>query len=141
MGATGSIPAAGGVSLTLSISMNGRPTSHELRIAGTSGTLNADLFHGFAWLEGDHVSRTYKIARPFATATRQLAAAAGNLARRAWSRESAYPGLRKFVRAVYAGVRGAGPPALSPDHTRRVVRAQREILSKSAAHLGASRDK
>lgn len=120
---------ASGVSLALSISMNGRPTSHELRVTGVRGTLHVDLFHGFGWIEGNHASRIYKIARPFAGAARQFAAASRNLIHRAWSREFAYPGLRELIDAVYAELRGAGPQALSTDHIRRVARAQWAIGS------------
>ena len=78
------------------------------------------------------VSRTYKVARPFATATRQLAAVAGNLARRAWSRESAYPGLRELVRAVYAHY--AITPSSSPTCrlSRRTATSDQEAILAAA---------
>jgi predicted dehydrogenase len=124
---------AKGVSLALFISMRGRPPRHELRVTGTDGTLRADLFHGFAWLEGNHPSRIYKVGRPFFSAARQAGAAARNLVRRAWTREFAYPGLRELVAAVYSELRGAAGPALEPEHTRRVARARRGILSEAGS--------
>ena len=54
-----------GVSLSLGISLRGRPPRHELRITGSRGTLYADLYHGYGWCEGSTTSRGYKIARPF----------------------------------------------------------------------------
>lgn len=120
--------ANGSLSLLISISLGGRPPRNELRVTGTRGTLMADLFHGFAVLEGDHRSRGYKITRPLALSVRQLGLAAWNLGRRAAARETAYPGLRGLVRAAYAEIRGAAPPALSHDHARRVARAREAIL-------------
>jgi predicted dehydrogenase len=120
--------ARGSPSLGISISLGGRPPRHELRVTGTRGTLWADLFHGFAVFEGDHPSRAYKIARPFALSARQLGGAAWNLCRRAAAREPAWPGLRSLVGAAYAEIRGEGPPALPPDHARAVERAREAIL-------------
>jgi len=125
----------GGVALSLGISMRGRPPRHELRLTGARGTLHADLFHGFAWVEGETTSRAYKIARPFWLAGRQIASAASNLARRAARSEPAYPGLRDLVAAVYGSRNdssGATPPApLSPAHTLAVARARDAIMAAS----------
>ncbi len=120
---------AKGTSLCISISLSGRPSRHELRITGTRGSLTADLFHGFAWFEGAHVSRRYKIARPFAVAARELAGATGNLVYRAWHRQPAYPGLAELVRAVYGEICGTSSTALSPEHTRRVAHARHALLA------------
>ena len=109
---------------------------HELRLTGSRGTLHADLFHGFAWREGEATSRAYKIARPFWLAGRQIAGAGANLVRRAARSEPAYPGLRTLVGEVYAARRADGDssnsPAASPlsaDHTLAVARARDAILA------------
>jgi predicted dehydrogenase len=122
---------AGNASLALFISMAGRPPQHELRVVGGDGTLIADLFHGFAWLEKGGVSRAHKLRRPFANAALQMGAASRNLVRRAWMREFAYPGLRELVAAAYGEIGGGEARALSPDHIRRVARAREEILSST----------
>jgi len=129
MGELRSQAAVKGVSLGISISMKGRPTRLELRVTGTRGTLQADLFHGFATFERAHASRAYKIARPFATSARQLGRATSNLGRRVLARESAFPGLRDLVRVVYAEIRGEGPPALPAEHVRQVALAREVIAS------------
>ena len=133
---------ASGVALSIAISLSGRPPRHELRLTGSRGTLHADLFHGFAWREGEATSRAYKIARPFWLAGRQIAGATANLVRRAARSEPAYPGLRTLVAEVYAARQIAGidgidgidgdSPARSPlsaDHTLAVARARDAILA------------
>lgn len=125
-----------GIVLSLSISMSARPTRHELVVTGERGTLHADLFHGFATREPPRLGRTYKILRPFSVSARRLAGAGVNLARRALTRESAYPGLRELIRSCYREIRvhdagrvdeGRGRPRLSPRHAANVARARDEI--------------
>jgi predicted dehydrogenase len=118
---------AAGVSLALSISMNGRPPRHELRVTGTRGTLVADLFHGYAWREGAAASRTYKTLRPFAVAFWSSLGAGRNLLRRVGMWEPAYPGLRDLIRAVYLQIEGAGTVALDGEHILRVARARDQM--------------
>lgn len=129
--------SANSVALSIGISMRGRPPRHELRVTGSRGTLNADLFHGFAWREGDTTSRAYKIARPFFLGARQVGNAAANLARRAARVEPAYPGLRELIGRVYEARASsaerdtATASPLSRDHTLAVARARDAILDAS----------
>ncbi|MGH7617582.1 MAG: Gfo/Idh/MocA family protein, partial [Gemmatimonadaceae bacterium] len=73
---------AGDATLSLLVSMAGRPTANTLRVIGARGTVHADLFHGFAVVERGTVSRSRKITHPFVFAGATLGVAANNLARR-----------------------------------------------------------
>lgn len=131
---------ASGVSLALWISMRSRPTRNELVVSGTRGTLHADLFHGFATVERGRATRAYKMARPFAHHGAAWTGALANLARRGLSRETAYPGLRALVRAVYAEIRSDGPPALTPSHSLAVANARDAIRKVAFGSAGGAEE-
>lgn len=114
---------AEGISLSLLISMNGRPTCNLLRVIGGAGTAHLDLFHGFSVIESGAVSRTRKILKPFALSGRQLAGATHNLVRRALRSEPAYPGLRELVRRFYAAARANRPAPVAPGEILTVASA------------------
>jgi len=101
----------GGVSVSVHVSMAGRPPVNQLLLVAERGSIHADLFHGFAYVEQGGASRTGKIVRPFVVAMRQGAAASTNLVQRAMRGESAYPGLRELVGRFYAAAADgtAGP--------------------------------
>lgn len=107
--------AGGTAHLAVSISVRGRPTVHELLVEGTRGSAYVDLFHGYSTLERGGTSRAHKVLRPFRRGLDLLAAAGGNLARRAARREHAYPGLGELVAATYAAVRDGAPAPVSAD--------------------------
>lgn len=94
-----------GVTVSMMISLQARPTQCTLKIFGTTGTIHLDLFHGYAFMEPGSVSKKSKILRPFDLTARRLAAASINLARRALSREPAYPGLTRLVAEFYEAIR------------------------------------
>jgi predicted dehydrogenase len=125
--------AAEGTSVSIVVSMDGRPTRNELRILGAGGALYADLFHGYAIIEPSAVSRTRKITRPFALSAATTRAAAVNLARRALQREPAYPGLRGLFEAIYAFARGDMPPPITHEECLGVARARERILSTAGS--------
>ncbi len=110
----GEIQAIGsrdGIAISIRISASGRPTRNTIRVTGAQATAHADLHHGFAFFERGNVSRAGKLARPFVLSARTLAAASGNVARRALRAEQAFPGLRELVRQFYVSVMtGEGPP-------------------------------
>jgi predicted dehydrogenase len=110
-----------GTTAAILISMGGRPTTSRLEVIGTESSLHVDLFHGFAVVSSGSVSRRRKIAQPFVQAGRIGLSAAANLARRAWRREPAYPGLRSLVTRFYGAVRAGAPPPVSPDETLLVA--------------------
>ena len=94
-----------GVTISILISLQARPTQCTLKIFGAVGTIHVDLFHGYAFIESGTVSKERKVLRPFNLAVRRLAAASTNLGRRAFSREPAYPGLTRLVAEFYEAIR------------------------------------
>jgi len=118
-----------GVGLAIEISLNARPTQNSLSVAAKYATLNADLFHGFAFRLPGNVSRTQKIIQPFEISLRQFRAAAGNLIVRLLNRESAYPGLRRLVSLFYESLTTGGTLPISIQDTLAVARARQIILA------------
>jgi hypothetical protein len=111
----------GGVSVSVHVSMAGRPPVNQLRLVADRGSIHADLFHGFAYAEGGAASRSGKITRPFVVAVRQGAAATGNLLWRTLRGELAYPGLRELVRRFYGAAAGEMPNPIPPAETLAVA--------------------
>lgn len=124
---------AGEASLSIAVSMSGRPTRSDATLICTSGTVHLNLFHGYAVIERGAPSRMQKIARPFGLTTSTLAAASLNLGRRAVSGESAYPGLRELVRRFYQAARGGGPPPVTAAETLSVARARDRVIALLAS--------
>jgi len=122
---------SGGATVSLTISMAGRPTTNQLRLIGARGTVHVDLFHGFAIREGPSVSRARKLTQPFAHGAKTLAAASGNLLRRAARRERAYPGLRELVLRFHAAAASGFQPPLSAKEILAVARA-RDAIRRAA---------
>jgi predicted dehydrogenase len=120
-----------GTTVSALISAGGRPTINAMRLIGESGTIHIDLFHGFASITRGRTTRAGKIVQPFIGSGSILAAAAGNLARRAITRESAYPGLRDLVDAVYASAATGGAPPISSDECLAVAAAIDQIRALS----------
>ena len=116
----------------MAISAHGRPTENVLRVVGTTASVTADLFHGFAVRHAGDVSRRAKIAHPYLVAAGTLGGASANLLRRVVRREPAYPGLRELVRRFYSATRGEGPPPISATDAADVAVARDRIM----AHLG-----
>lgn len=122
--------AVGASSVSILISMRGRPTRNTLRITAERATVHLDLFHGFAVFEGGAVSRGRKILHPFALSGRTLLAAGTNLAARALRAESAYPGLRELVRRFYEAVRRGGESPITARETVDVAAARDAIVAR-----------
>ncbi len=115
-----------GVTVTIEVSLNGRPTRNSFEIVGAEGTIHLDLFHGYSFVEPGAVSRARKLAHPFDLAARQFGAAAVNLGQRVARREAAYPGLRQLIRLFYTAVQNGTPPispteAISAAHARDML--------------------
>jgi predicted dehydrogenase len=131
--------STGATTVSLLISMGGRPTSNGLRLIATNGTAYLNLFHGFAVIEPGEVSRARKITQPFALATATGLAAAANLARRVVRREPAYPGLRTLVEAFYHAAASGGPPPVAADeslHISIAIDAMRAAVPDAASPPG-----
>lgn len=124
------LAGSAGTTFEIAISTRGRPTRASLGVTGTAGSAEADLYHGFAFFEPGDVSRPRKAARPFARSGTTFAAAAGNLARRALARETAYPGLRELVRRTYEAIATGAPPPIAPGETLAVALARDTLLER-----------
>lgn len=92
----------GGLMLSISISLNARPTCFLTCIEADGGAVEIDGFHGFATLAHGGSSRVTKVLAPFERSSKTLTAATLNLARRLVQREPAYPGLRTLMRRFYS---------------------------------------
>ena len=117
-----------GVTFSLFISMNARPTTNTFRILGTKGTIHLNLFHGYAFMEPGQVSRNRKIVHPFELSLRNLSAATMNLSLRAMRRESAYPGLRRLIRLFYQAVRTNSQSPILPEDTILIAQVRDHII-------------
>jgi hypothetical protein len=117
----------GYLSISILISLQARPTEASLRISTERGTIDLDLFHGFATVDTAPVSRAAKILRPFRKSARHFGAAVVNLAHRVAVREFAYPGLRMLIAQVYEAVRTQRPAPISQDETVAVAAARDRI--------------
>lgn len=113
--------------VSLSVSLTGRPPRNRLTLVGTEGTLEADLFLGHHTIDRSTPSRSAKAARPFLQAARESAAAAHALGGRAARGDRAFPGLTQLTRALYQHLEGDAPAPLPPAHLRAVARAAQQL--------------
>jgi predicted dehydrogenase len=120
------------LSVSILISLHGRPTESSFRIVTDGGVIELDLFHGFATIDTAGVSRATKMARPFRTALYRFNGASVQLARRVLAREFAYPGLRDLISEFYAAVRNGGPAPIQPGETLAVALACDAVLVSAA---------
>lgn len=118
-------------SFSIFISMTARPTNNYLKIFGTMGTIDVDLFHGFAVIENGKVSKMRKILNPFDFAIRSFSGATLNLMRRAVQNEPAYPGLRQLVGAFYKSLREGTEPAIAPSQAITVAKIRDILIARS----------
>ena len=123
------IAAGGGTTFEIAISTRARPTHATFSLHGSEASAHADLYHGFAVVEGGTASRTGKITRPFTVAGGTLGRAAWNLAARAVVRETAYPGLRTLVRKTYDAIATGSAPPIDGRETLAVASARDAILT------------
>jgi predicted dehydrogenase len=118
-----------GTSISLCISMNGRPPRNELVAIGARGTIHLDFFHGYWVLERSSVSRLQKALHPFSLSGRRSAAAALNLGLRAAQREPAYPGLRALIASFYDAMRAGRAAPIEPAEVLAVATERDAILA------------
>jgi len=119
-----------GVRLRVDIALHARPTRNELVLTGAAGTARVDLFHGYVVFETGGTSRAAKATAPLRAGTRLLWASGSNLARRAFAREPAFPGLRELIRRFYASITNDAP---APVEAEEMVEAAAAIEAASAA--------
>jgi hypothetical protein len=111
----------------IQISMSARPTTHRCEIVGTRGTLQLDLFHGYALHRSGRVSRSHKIMQPFEEACQTGLGAGINLVKRVVNREPAYPGLLRLIRQFYAALHDENPMPIMPTDIEDVALACEQI--------------
>jgi predicted dehydrogenase len=111
-------------SVSILISLHGRPTEATLRLITEQENITLDLFHGFASIDASSVSRNSKIVKPFRTSIRHLTTAAWNLTGRLGRREFAYPGLLDLIGKFYACVRTGSETPVGARETLAVARAR-----------------
>ena len=116
------------ISISILVSLHGRPTEASLRVIGTKGTVRIDLFHGFAVTEAGEVSRGRKITRPFSLAARTFWAAGRNLAGRAFQNAPAYPGLCRLISEFYRAAENGSEAPLTPQQVMDLAIA-RDLLT------------
>jgi predicted dehydrogenase len=92
--------------LSILISLRGRPTRNELTYIADNGSAFVDLFHGYSLFERGKVSRSAKMFKPLKFGMGMLVKSGGNLVRRAFNDEPAYPGLRELISSFYQAVDG-----------------------------------
>lgn len=117
-----------GVTTGIVVSMSGRPTLNVLRIICEGGSIECDLFHGFATVERGITSRTWKIVRPFSTSAVTLLSASKNLGHRVLAAEYAYPGLRELVRRFYRAIADGASSPIASAETMAVAAAREQVL-------------
>ena len=118
------------ISLSISISMNARPTVNSFQIIGTKGTLYLDLFHDFVVFDRGRVSKARKIFHPFNLAIKTLSAASVNLARRTARSETAYPGLALLVNSFYHAINEDSASPISSEEAINIARIRDFIISR-----------
>ena len=116
-----------GISMSILVSMNARPTTNSFQIFGTKGTIHLDLFHGFSTRLNGNVSKTRKILHPFELAAKNFSAASLNLVRRSVHREAAYPGLSPLVHSFYKHLKGHAAQAITAEQAINVA-VVRDVL-------------
>lgn len=109
--------------VSIVVSMRGRPPVNRMELVGERGTAHLDLFHGFRTIAHGLATPTGKLARPFTSAVAVSTAAAMNLVRRTTQGEVAYPGLRALINAFYRAAAGHAPPPISRDEAIVLARA------------------
>ena len=123
------------------ISMRGRPPANRLRLVADAGTVEADLFNGYAVWDRTGATRSMKLLRPLRSALVLGAVATANLVARVVTSETAYPGLRELVRRFYLAAAGKGDVPIGPEESRAVTAAwskiQHSLVTRTSATLSA----
>ena len=125
--------SAGGQTVSIAVSMSGRPPHNRAILSGTRGTAHFDFFHGYSFIERGWRSRWRKAAAPFEYSSRTLFAGGTNLLVRAGRRESAYPGLRELINRFYDAVAKGGPSPISAEAVLSVAEMRDEVIQLAAA--------
>lgn len=117
------VSACAHLTISLLVSMRGRPTVNTLTFSAERATIHLDCFHGFAVVERGRPSRRNKVLRPFTAASAAMAAAAAHLTRRVINREFAYPGLTALTQHFYRAIRDEASAPFSSSEILLVAEA------------------
>ena len=120
---------SGEISLSIFVSMNGRPTTNSFQIIGTIGTIHLNLFHGSAFIETGEASRGQKIMQPFGFSLKIFSSAAFNLICRAFRFEPAYPGLQQLIKCYYESIRENLEPPISSRQAINIAKVRDLLIS------------
>lgn len=126
---------AGGIAVSIYVSMNARPTRCEMDIFCSCGSVHLDFFHGYAVVRRGLPSRLNKVAQPFQFGVKTFLVAAANLAGRAIRREMAYPGLCDLINRFYAAVRGAEGNPISAQDTLVAGIVREHVIQQAMPHV------
>jgi predicted dehydrogenase len=118
-----------GITLSVLVSFNARPSANYLVIRGMQGTIWVNLFHGYSFIESGAVSRHRKLVGPFMRSFKECASAASNLASRFIRNEPAYPGLQRLVRSFYDAVRTNVLPPISRSDSLEIAQVRDELVN------------
>ena len=124
------ITTVGDVTLSIFISMKGRPTECSMKIIGQNGVIYLDCFHGFSYKVDGQVSKFNKIINPFKTAAKNLIFAAMNMGKRAINNEPAYPGLSLLISRFYKAIQSKTDPPFGKDDVIKVAELRDKIIEK-----------
>lgn len=127
----------GAARISLTISLNARPTCCLADLYATHGTARIDFFHGFSTVRRGALTRVEKTLAPFREAGGVAMAATANLVERVTTRELAYPGLSSLISHSYAASRGKSPPPFSREDIIKTAEMRDHIVA--AAGLIRSR--
>jgi predicted dehydrogenase/nucleoside-diphosphate-sugar epimerase len=119
--------AGGAVRGAVTVTLNGRPLQHYVRVVGTNGSLHADFITGaVVRLVGPGASAPAVLLNPYLQSWQTVIGATGGFWKRLRSRAS-YPGLPELFGRFYASTRGTGTPPMAPAEIRKTVAVCQEV--------------
>ena len=122
-----------GVSVSIYISQNSRPTRCGSTIYCRKGRIHLNLFHDYAVIEKGRHSRLQKLIQPLKFNLFSLISSSTNLIYRAMTGEKAYPGLRSLISQYYQTIIFDKLPPISNAEILDVAIARERIMASYMA--------
>ncbi|MBK6420787.1 MAG: Gfo/Idh/MocA family oxidoreductase [Gemmatimonadetes bacterium] len=130
----------GGISGTLTVSLQARPVESFLRLTGTNGTINADYVRGTVQrLIGPGTSGLEKLFAPYQIARQLVSGTTRAMAKRFLGGQRSYPGLAELFGLFYGAIRAGTASPVSPDNIADTVAFCERIGAALAAYAEQSR--
>ncbi len=130
----------GGISGTLTVSLQARPVESFLRLTGTNGTINADYVRGTVQrLIGPGTSGLEKLFAPYQIARQLVSGTTRAMAKRFLGGQRSYPGLAEVFGLFYGAIRSGGPSPVSPENIADTVAFCERIGASLATYAEESR--